>query len=88
MINLNNDDRILIHCAAGIHRTGVFAYSFIRNLGNDVESSRGLLQMMREVTFKGVGEDRLKYAEMFLVKETCKLIVKDKEEETDKILKF
>jgi protein-tyrosine phosphatase len=39
MIN-ENEERVLIHCAAGIHRTGTITYT--------------LLRLMREDTLKGV----------------------------------
>ena len=29
-----DNERILIHCAAGVHRTGVFGYSLFRMMGN------------------------------------------------------
>ena len=59
---------ILIHCAAGIHRTGVFTYSLLRRMGFDPLQSYDKLKEMREATWKGVGAHRIKYAEEGIVK--------------------
>ncbi len=32
---LDNEETVLIHCAAGIHRTGVVAYTLLRMDGKD-----------------------------------------------------
>jgi protein-tyrosine phosphatase len=50
---------ILIHCSAGIHRTGMFGYALLRQLGLDRDAARAKLVELRAVTGDGVGESRL-----------------------------
>ena len=58
----------MLHCAAGIHRTGTIAYTLLRMSGkSDNESLLGL-KNMREETYKGVGAWRIELAENLLVK--------------------
>jgi hypothetical protein len=57
--------KIYIHCSAGIHRTGMITYGFLRFLGNDKEQSIALLKRLREVTAAQVGEDRLIWGDQF-----------------------
>jgi hypothetical protein len=57
---------ILIHCSAGCHRTGFFAYAVLRILGNDPLKARAGLLLMRRETGVDVGEHRLKLCEQML----------------------
>jgi protein tyrosine phosphatase (PTP) superfamily phosphohydrolase (DUF442 family) len=54
---------ILVHCSAGIHRTGMFGYALLRQLGLDRSMARSKLMELREVTGEGVGEDRLAWGD-------------------------
>ena len=63
LIHLGN--KIYIHCSAGIHRTGMIAYGFLRFLGKEKLEAFELLQSLREVTAAQVGEDRLIWADQF-----------------------
>ena len=58
----------MLHCAAGIHRTGTIGYTFLRLSGkSDSEALQGL-KNMREDTWNGVGAWRIELAENLLVK--------------------
>lgn len=61
---LRSGERILLHCAAGIHRTGTMAYLILRELGNNPESSTNFLAELRPATFEGVTKERLMKAEV------------------------
>lgn len=56
---LNNGGNIYLHCSAGIHRTGMISYAFLRFIGNEHEEAIQLLQALRTVTGDGVGEERV-----------------------------
>ena len=53
----------MLHCAAGIHRTGTLAYTLLRMSGYSEEDSLAGLLTMREDTHKGVGAHRIEIAE-------------------------
>jgi protein-tyrosine phosphatase len=55
--------RIVIHCSAGIHRTGMIAYALLRVLGLDPAQAMTALATTRPVTAAGIGEQRLAWAE-------------------------
>ena len=57
--------RVLVHCSAGIHRTGMVAYGLLRYLGREPEDARTMLRAMRGFTADGVGEARLSWGERF-----------------------
>jgi len=57
---------VLIHCAAGMHRTGMAAYALLRLRGLDRDTALDLMQQMRPVTREGVGETRLGWVETWL----------------------
>jgi protein tyrosine/serine phosphatase len=50
---------ILIHCAAGIHRTGLMTYGILRMLGHDPQKCREIIAQIRMTTAMNVGERRL-----------------------------
>merc|ERR1712137_35877 len=64
---LGESSKVLIHCSAGIHRTGTFTYALLRSLGLPPEDARRLLYDIRPVTARQVGEARLAIAENHLV---------------------
>ncbi|MBN1370445.1 MAG: tyrosine-protein phosphatase [Anaerolineaceae bacterium] len=57
---------VLIHCAAGMHRTGMASYALLRLRGLDRAAALDLMQQMRPVTREGVGEKRLDWVDAWL----------------------
>jgi protein-tyrosine phosphatase len=60
-----NGAKIYIHCSAGIHRTGMITYGFLRFLGKNRTEAFEMLKSLREVTSDQVGADRLLWADQF-----------------------
>ncbi|MBZ0234754.1 MAG: tyrosine-protein phosphatase [Deltaproteobacteria bacterium] len=56
---IDGGSSLLIHCAAGIHRTGMIAYALLRWRGLAPEVALERLGAMRSHTREGVGEPRL-----------------------------
>jgi protein-tyrosine phosphatase len=52
-------NKLFIHCSAGIHRTGMFGYALLRQLGLSEAAARAKLADLRQLTAEGVGQDRL-----------------------------
>eukprot|EP00240_Pyramimonas_obovata_P013620 CAMPEP_0118920928 /NCGR_PEP_ID=MMETSP1169-20130426/348_1 /TAXON_ID=36882 /ORGANISM="Pyramimonas obovata, Strain CCMP722" /LENGTH=243 /DNA_ID=CAMNT_0006861549 /DNA_START=183 /DNA_END=914 /DNA_ORIENTATION=- len=59
---------VMIHCAAGIHRTGLLAYIVLRRLGMPYREAREYLRVLRPATRECVGDDRIKLAEVKFMK--------------------
>ena len=59
-----------MHCAAGLHRTGTLGYTLLR-LASDIPMSKeeayAALKVLREDTWREVGDWRIDVAERFLV---------------------
>ena len=56
----------LIHCSAGMHRTGTLGYTVLRMVANeplDPQQAYLALKELREDTWKGVGDWRIELAE-------------------------
>ena len=65
---LNSEKHVaVLHCAAGIHRTGTLGYTLLRLGGLGASEAFEGLRTMREETHKGVGDWRIKLAEDELV---------------------
>lgn len=65
-----NEETALIHCAAGIHRTGSLGYTLLRLASPEPlskEQAYEALKILREDTWKGVGDWRIDVAERYLV---------------------
>ncbi|PYG26428.1 protein-tyrosine phosphatase family protein [Pelagimonas varians] len=60
------DVHIYLHCSAGIHRTGFFAYILLRLMGHDSAAALGELADLRHVTSNQVGEERIELADEFV----------------------
>lgn len=58
-----NGAKIVIHCSAGIHRTGMVGYAVLRLLGLDPAAARAKLTELRPVTGEGVGLHRLAWGD-------------------------
>lgn len=62
---LDNTASIYIHCSAGIHRTGMISYAFLRFCGLSAREAKKILQKLRPTTRQDVGEERLAWGEQF-----------------------
>lgn len=60
---LSAGERVFLHCSAGIHRTGMLTYGFLRREGMEVGEALGLLNELRQVTGNGVGASRLAWGD-------------------------
>ena len=58
-----NGGHVVVHCSAGIDRTGMFGYALLRRLGLSSEAAREALASLRQVTAEGVGEDRIAWGD-------------------------
>jgi hypothetical protein len=63
----NPNNRLFLHCQAGIHRTGVFAYCLLRLTGHQPIAAVAALRALRRATSIGVGEQRIRWAEQSVV---------------------
>eukprot|EP00397_Hematodinium_sp_SG-2012_P053099 GEMP01063181.1.p1 GENE.GEMP01063181.1~~GEMP01063181.1.p1 ORF type:complete len:250 (+),score=48.81 GEMP01063181.1:343-1092(+) len=61
---LKSRKKVLVHCSAGIHRTGIFAYWIFRALGHDQEAIPDLIRTLRPITAERVGKRRIDEAEI------------------------
>jgi protein tyrosine phosphatase (PTP) superfamily phosphohydrolase (DUF442 family) len=57
---------ILIHCSAGLHRTGMVATCLLRYLGYDKDETYNLIKQARELTAREVGEHRVALGQIFV----------------------
>lgn len=62
---LENGASVYIHCSAGIHRTGMVTYGFLRYIGLPPEEARKRLKDLRDATSENVGENRLSWGDRF-----------------------
>jgi protein-tyrosine phosphatase len=60
---LDKGASIIVHCSAGIHRTGMFGYALLRQVGLEPNAARAKLNKLRPVTGEGVGEERLAWGD-------------------------
>lgn len=58
---LEDGGKIYIHCSAGIHRTGMITFAFLRFIGLSREEAQAKLAELRPTTSDGVGEDRMEW---------------------------
>lgn len=49
---------VMLHCAAGIHRTGILIYGVLRRLGFESSATLNLIKTMRSATYEHCGTDR------------------------------
>ncbi len=70
---------ILVHCAAGVRRTGIVVYSLLRLNGETKESALEIILKLREETRNGIGDYRIEYAERKIVS----LLLKEKKEKSE-----
>ncbi|HVK78548.1 MAG TPA: tyrosine-protein phosphatase [Kofleriaceae bacterium] len=60
---LTDGSGVYVHCAAGIHRTGMLAYALLRQAGLDAGAARAALRRLRAVTADGVKDVRLAWGD-------------------------
>ncbi len=60
---LKSGGMVYVHCSAGIHRTGMIVYAFLRYSGIPVVQARDMLKSLRLVTAESVGEERLAWGD-------------------------
>lgn len=60
---LQEGGKIYLHCSAGIHRTGMISYAFLRFLDNDADQALALLKALRTKTSEEVGLERIAWGE-------------------------
>jgi len=58
---------ILIHCSAGIHRTGMIAYALLRWRGHDEDEALVVIEKMRLHTRTGIQRKHLDWANEMVV---------------------
>ncbi|MDL4772567.1 protein-tyrosine phosphatase family protein [Actinomadura xylanilytica] len=61
--SLRDGAAVVVHCSAGIHRTGMFAHALLRASGLSGDDARLTLARLRTPTSEGVGEHRLAWGE-------------------------
>jgi len=60
---LEEGTSVLIHCSAGMHRTGMVAYALLRRIGYTQEESLKKIKQMRSETYHALKENHLHWAE-------------------------
>ena len=70
IINLMKEKKLVLfmHCAAGIQRTGTILYTILRLCNESKESVMEIIKFIRIEIYEKCGDDRINYAEEFLVK--------------------
>mmetsp|Transcript_5925 Transcript_5925/g.8138 ORF Transcript_5925/g.8138 Transcript_5925/m.8138 type:complete len:103 (-) Transcript_5925:226-534(-) len=64
----SSQERALLHCAAGIHRTGVLSYTLLRFGGFSTrEKAMEGIKKMRQHTYDGVKDWRIDLAEEIIL---------------------
>lgn len=64
-VALEAGGRVLVHCSAGIHRTGMMAFGLLRFLDIEANEAKRALTLLRQVTASGVGDERVAWGEAF-----------------------
>jgi protein-tyrosine phosphatase len=60
---LDHGNSLLIHCSAGIHRTGMVAYGLLRWRGLDRSQAMQLIDSMRRETAEGMMVKRMRWGD-------------------------
>ncbi len=60
---LDQGAHIVIHCSAGIHRTGMVAYGLLRWRGHSPKAAMRLIRKMRKATAEGMHPKRQKWGD-------------------------
>merc|ERR550532_3612420 len=51
VLESGDGENLVVHCAAGLHRTGIFLYLLLRELGDSPEAALEKIRQMREITY-------------------------------------
>ena len=70
------EEKVLIHCGAGIHRSGIVAYSLIRKTGLNSSDSMQVVRGIRRETAQGVGEWRIELVEKNIIENNLQKYIK------------
>jgi predicted protein tyrosine phosphatase len=62
---LDQGNSLMIHCSAGIHRTGTVAYGLLRWRGLNRKQALKVIRQIREDTAEGMGEKRMCWGDEF-----------------------
>ena len=62
---LSEGHNLLIHCAAGVHRTGFFLYTLLRLCGKSPEQTLDSILTIRPKVIESIGKHRLEISENF-----------------------
>jgi protein-tyrosine phosphatase len=54
---------VLLHCSAGIHRTGLVAYALFRRRGLDPDQALAAVRRLRAVTAEGLRPEHLRWGD-------------------------
>lgn len=65
MQKLNNQERIYIHCAAGLHRTGMITNALLIFMAYDENKSLEIIYKLRPITAYELREHRLNWGKQF-----------------------
>lgn len=60
---LDAGESVLIHCSAGMHRTGMIAYALLRGRGVACEAALELIEAIRPHTRSGLTPERMAWGE-------------------------
>jgi hypothetical protein len=52
----SGEENIVVHCAAGLHRTGIFLFVLLRECGETPDQALENIRQMRQMTFNEFGE--------------------------------
>jgi protein-tyrosine phosphatase len=61
--HLRGGASVLLHCSAGIHRTGLVAYALFRHRGLDPDQARAAVRRLRAVTAEGLRPEHLRWGD-------------------------
>ena len=70
----SEEHNFIVHCAAGVHRTGTIGYSLLRVDGVEPAAAYLALKDIRKETYAGVGEWRIELAEKLIVPRVLKVL--------------
>jgi len=87
-LHLKKEEKIYIHCSAGIHRTGMITYGLLRYFLFNPIQTRQILKDLRTITFDNIGEERLLWGDQFFEYKLNELFVEKKDEIQNQINYF